>query len=119
MVNYKGEKLVDGEYEDVSNFYKKEKGAIWFQKDNQWNLFSRTGKKLTTQSFAYRGDEYGNIRTASNGWHKSGAIDAKTGKLVVPLQYDKITPLTDDLVEVAKCRYEFDGFGPQPRPDDY
>lgn len=116
LVNYKGEKLVDGDYENTSQLSNKE--GIWFEKDNSWTLFGRDGKQLSQETFAYK-DDFGKLRMVENGWHKTGAIDAQIGKIVVPLQYDKIKVVNDDLIEVAKCLIEYDGFGPFPRPSDF
>lgn len=116
LVNYKGDVLVAGEYEDASMSSSKE--SIWFKKDNHWELFSRAGKKLSSQSFSWV-DVSGNRRKVSKGWHKTGVIDAETGKIVVPLKYDQVNVINHNLVEVAKCQIAYDGFGPTPRPHDY
>jgi hypothetical protein len=116
MINYKGEKLIDGSYDGFSHNDAKE--PIWFVKNNRYELFSRTGKKLSNRSFQYM-TEFGRLRMVTDGWHKTGVIDTKTGQIVVPLKYDKVTVLNDKLVEVAKSKVKYDGYGPQPRATDF
>jgi len=116
MINYKGEKLIDGNYENFSNIDTKE--AIWFVKNNRYELFSRTGRKLSNRSFQYM-TEFGRLRMVTDGWHKTGVIDAETGKIVVPMKYDKVTVLNNELGEVAKSKVKYDGYGPQPRATDF
>lgn len=120
LINFKGEKLVDDEYEHTADFTGKE--AIWFKKGSQYDLYNRAGKKLFTQTGWRNLDNEttsGFLQMVTNGWHKTGAFDIKTEKVVVPLQYDKVTIINDDLVEVAKCKIAYDGYGPSPRDGDF
>lgn len=120
MIDYEGKTLVNDKYEDVSYSHDKNDNLnIWFKKGSNWELFSRTGEKLSTQPFSFIGEDGRRLKVVSNGWHKSGIIDTKTGKLVVPLQYDKVEVINFNLIKAAKCQIPYDGFGPSPRTDDY
>ena len=116
LVSYEEGVVVEGEYENVSPITGH--AAIWFEKGNRWNLFSREGVQISVESFK-RVEDTGRLRMVSNGWNETGVIDSITGKRVVPLAYNKVRVVNSNLVEVGKCERPYNGFGPAPRPHEF
>lgn len=98
VVDVKGNILIPLKYEEAY-VLSKSQDIIRVKRNNEYQFFNREGKEISNFSLASSNFSYGLAWAIKN--NKRGFID-KTGKIVIPFEYDGVYNFSDGLAWVSK-----------------
>ena len=122
IVNTKGKFILPVEYDDIQKF---DSGVFAAKKDGKTKIVDANGTTVVPYEILqnyYVGGAYENlvIVREDSSYMPCGVIDS-TGKVIIPLEYDYILGISDDLILVerdGKCGY-FDTTGKAVTPVEF
>ncbi|WP_294627925.1 WG repeat-containing protein [uncultured Bacteroides sp.] len=95
LINTRGKVVLPVEYEEIINFDEQDRSRWMIKKDGMWGLIKLLVSPQYDKLDYYRG--YACVEKQ----HRMGMID-KNGKVVIPLEYDSITRVSDNIIRAYK-----------------